>query len=197
MQQLLADPDIQRIFTAPQLPPQQSEDRTRNYQQASHTRHKTMPDLPAERKPAQSPPLQIRNNAISYDDLGGKSRASSVSEYDTNLAFQLFENEVMDATMANFIGIHLLNDLIDVGPVEEFVGLECEQQGFVDPETGAHFQLESIVRKLLTLQKRRAIIDKAIAQTDLELSKQRRSHDLVGKPKFKNHLTDGDELSVS
>ena len=57
----------------------------------------------------------------------------------------------MDATMANFIGIHLLNDLIDVGPTEELEGLECEQQGFVDPETGAHFQIESIVRKLLTL----------------------------------------------
>lgn len=43
--------------------------------------------------------------------------------------------------MANFIGIHLLNDLIDVGPTEEYDGLECEQQGFVDPETGAHFQV--------------------------------------------------------
>lgn len=35
-----------------------------------------------------------------------------------NLAFQLFDGEVMDAKMANFIGIHMLNEIIDTGMPE-------------------------------------------------------------------------------
>ena len=40
---------------------------------------------------------------------------SNESSEEANLAFQLFDGEVMDAKMANFIGIHMLNDLIDTG----------------------------------------------------------------------------------
>lgn len=40
---------------------------------------------------------------------------NSSSEEDINLAFQLFEGEEMDAKMANFIGIHMLSDLIETG----------------------------------------------------------------------------------
>ena len=55
------------------------------------------------------------------------SRCSSASEYDTNLAFQLIEGDVMDQHMANFIGIHLINDLIEVPGKEEIdMELECE-----------------------------------------------------------------------
>jgi len=42
-----------------------------------------------------------------------KNDTNSSSEEDGNLAFQLFEGEEMDAKMANFIGIHMLNDLIE------------------------------------------------------------------------------------
>jgi hypothetical protein len=38
---------------------------------------------------------------------------SQESSSDGNIAFQLFEGEVMDAKMANFIGIHMLNDLVE------------------------------------------------------------------------------------
>jgi len=37
-------------------------------------------------------------------DSGGSSE-------ETNLAFQLLDGEVMDAKMANFIGIHMLNEI--------------------------------------------------------------------------------------
>jgi len=40
---------------------------------------------------------------------------SNESSDDQNLAFQLFDGEVMDAKMANFIGIHMLNEIIDTG----------------------------------------------------------------------------------
>jgi len=38
---------------------------------------------------------------------------SQESSSDGNIAFQLFEGEVMDAKMANVIGIHMLNDLVE------------------------------------------------------------------------------------
>ena len=42
-----------------------------------------------------------------------KNDTNLSSEEDGNLAFQLFEGEEMDAKMANFIGIQMLNDLIE------------------------------------------------------------------------------------
>jgi hypothetical protein len=36
----------------------------------------------------------------------------SESEYDADLAFQLFDGEVMDADFANFVGIHMMRDMI-------------------------------------------------------------------------------------
>ena len=45
-------------------------------------------------------------------DSGGSSE-------EANLAFQLLEGEVMDAKMANFIGIHMMNEIPTYGPVPE------------------------------------------------------------------------------
>lgn len=44
-----------------------------------------------------------------------QTNSSESSSTDQNLAFQLFDGEVMDAKMANFIGIHMLNEIIDTG----------------------------------------------------------------------------------
>lgn len=40
---------------------------------------------------------------------------SNDSSEEANLAFQLFEGEEMDAKMANFIGIHMLSDIVETG----------------------------------------------------------------------------------
>ena len=40
---------------------------------------------------------------------------SNGSSEEANLAFQLFEGEEMDAKMANFIGIHMMSDIMDTG----------------------------------------------------------------------------------
>ena len=55
-----------------------------------------------------------------------KNDTNSSSEEDGNLAFQLFEGEEMDAKMANFIGIHMLNDLIEpcVDSFDKFIDYE-------------------------------------------------------------------------
>lgn len=58
-----------------------------------------------------------------------KNDTNSSSEEDGNLAFQLFEGEEMDAKMANFIGIHMLNDLIEpcVDSFDKFIDYEEDE----------------------------------------------------------------------
>ena len=45
-----------------------------------------------------------------YDNLESQPDEDSSIE---NIALQLFDGEEMNADMANFIGIHMLNDLIE------------------------------------------------------------------------------------
>ncbi len=61
-----------------------------------------------------------------------KNDTNSSSEEDGNLAFQLFEGEEMDAKMANFIGIHMLNDLIEpcVDSFDKFIGYEEDDSDY-------------------------------------------------------------------
>jgi hypothetical protein len=58
-----------------------------------------------------------------------KNDTNSSSEEDGNLALQLFEGEEMDAKMANFIGIHMLNDLIEpcVDSFDKFIDYEEDE----------------------------------------------------------------------
>jgi hypothetical protein len=51
---------------------------------------------------------------VNFDNMQVNTDSNASSD-DANLAFQLFDDEVMDAKMANFIGIHMLNDIIDTG----------------------------------------------------------------------------------
>jgi hypothetical protein len=58
-----------------------------------------------------------------------KNDTNSSSEEDGNLALQLFEGEEMDAKMANFIGIQMLNDLIEpcVDSFDKFIDYEEDE----------------------------------------------------------------------
>lgn len=57
-----------------------------------------------------------------------KNDTNSSSEEGSNLAFQLLEGEEMDAKMANFIGIHMLNDLIQPGNDGFDKWIDCEEE---------------------------------------------------------------------
>ena len=66
--------------------------------------------------------------------------------------------------MANFIGIHMLNEIIgtDVQVTESDLDRPDQYQvegQYQDPETGCHFDYQDLVRRIKILQKRRAIID--------------------------------------
>lgn len=50
---------------------------------------------------------------MNFDNMQMKTSDSLESSDDANIIFQLFEGEVMDAKMANFITIHMLNDLFE------------------------------------------------------------------------------------
>ena len=47
---------------------------------------------------------------VNFDNMLVKTDSGGSSE-EANLAFQLLDGEVMDAKMANFIGIHMLNEM--------------------------------------------------------------------------------------
>jgi hypothetical protein len=65
-----------------------------------------------------------------------KNDTNSSSEEDGNLAFQLFEGEEMDAKMANFIGIHMLNDLIEpcVDSFDKFIDYEEDDSDYYNED---------------------------------------------------------------
>jgi hypothetical protein len=85
----------------------------------------------------------------------------------------LFEGEEMNADMANFIGIHMLNDLIDPHDDVSVINDEEDENQihdkstaaqYVDPVTGAHFEYNDFVKRVFQLQQRRAVIDRAIEE---------------------------------
>ena len=67
-----------------------------------------------------------------------------------NLALQLYEGEEMNSDMANFIGIHLLNEIIE--PLEDksqdFNQKIGSAQDHFDKKTGAHFQFNVMQKKI-------------------------------------------------
>ena len=88
--------------------------------------------------------------------------------------------------MANFIGIHMLNDIIDSGVQATEPDQEQVDSQYQDPVTGCHFEYNDLVKRIKLLQKRRAVIDQAIRD---EMKEQR----VIARNKI--HLTDGDEIS--
>ena len=130
----------------------------------------------------------VGEGEVNFDNMQVNTTGSSD---ELNLAFQLFDGEVMDVQMANFMGIHMLNDITD----PTMLATDPEQQDqvdsqFQDPVTGCHFEYNDLVRRIKILQKRRAIIDEAIRE---EIKEAKRQKVLVVD---KVHLTDGDEISL-
>jgi hypothetical protein len=80
----------------------------------------------------------------------------------------------MDAEMANFMGIHMLNDNEDIKAQANMeLGLSSsssnrtsKSEQYFCPDTGAHFEFFDLNKRMRSLQKRRAIIDKAIEDED-------------------------------
>ena len=54
----------------------------------------------------------VGEGEVNFDNMQVQTTNDDESD-DGNLAFQLFDGEEMNAQMANFIGIHMLNDLVD------------------------------------------------------------------------------------
>ena len=68
--------------------------------------------------------------------------------------------------MANFIGIHMLNEIIDTG-YDDQINQQMDEGQYMDPATGAHFDYNDLVCRIKQLQKRRQIIDQAIRDENL------------------------------
>lgn len=68
--------------------------------------------------------------------------------------------------MANFIGIHMLND----GYLEgEETPVKPDQEGgltYQCPNTGSHFEYNDIIDRIKVLKEKRQIVDEAIRQED-------------------------------
>jgi hypothetical protein len=92
------------------------------------------------------------------------SQGSYKDDDDEYLTFQLCEGEEMNNEMANFIGIHMLNDgYVDGENPDE----NNDQDGGLNyqcPETGSHFEFMDLVERMRTLKQKRSIIDEAIRQ---------------------------------
>lgn len=98
--------------------------------------------------------------------VGGDEEAPT-DEDDEYLTFQLCEGEVMNNEMANFIGLHMLND----GCLESGFNTNQENdndggQTYQCPETGCHFEYTDIVNRIATLAEKRRVLDEAIRQED-------------------------------
>ena len=87
--------------------------------------------------------------------------------------------------MANFIGIHMLNDgYIDGENPSE----KPDQEGgltFQCPETGSHFEFMDLVERMRNLKQKRNIIDEAIRQESerKKLVKKQQSQKELAKQK--------------
>lgn len=100
------------------------------------------------------------------DNLRENSQDSQKDEEDEYLTFQLCEGEEMNNEMANFIGIHMLND----GYIEgEEPQDKNEQEGgltYQCPNTGSHFEFIDLIGRMRNLKQKRNVIDDAIKQED-------------------------------
>lgn len=80
---------------------------------------------------------------VNYDNMQVKTDQKTGSSEEANLAMQLLDDEVMDAKMANFIGIHNLNDIVCSDETKALPPIQDNQ--YTDPITGAHFEYHDLV----------------------------------------------------
>lgn len=104
-----------------------------------------------------SPISSIEFGKVIYDNLEPESDEESS---DDNIALQLFDGEEMNVDMANFIGIHMLNELIDptngMSPLnvpddKNQINDKNSALPFVDPVTGAHFEYNDFFKRMIML----------------------------------------------
>ena len=77
----------------------------------------------------------------------------------------------MNNEMANFIGIHMLNDGYLEG--EEPQGRDDQEGGltYQCPKTGSHFEFLDLIGRMRNLKQKRAVIDGYIKQEDIRQKK--------------------------
>ena len=111
--------------------------------------------------------MTIRSSVMSnscdliMDNLEENTEPSNAEE-DEYLTFQLCEGEEMNNEMANFIGIHMLNDGYVDGEEEPE---KAEQEGgltYQCPKSGSHFEFMDLLTRVRTLKMKRNGIDEAI-----------------------------------
>lgn len=90
---------------------------------------------------------------LNLDFLREDSHPSQKEDDDEYLTFQLCQGEEMNNEMANFIGIHMLNDGYLEG--EESPKKNDPQDGGLNyqcPDTGSHFEQKDIIKRLSILK---------------------------------------------
>jgi hypothetical protein len=93
---------------------------------------------------------------LRFDYFQEDSQVSQKEEEDEYLTFQLCEGEEMNNEMANFIGIHMLND----GQQDE--DTKQDEEGgltYQCPDTGSHFEFMDLIGRMRNLKQKRNIID--------------------------------------
>lgn len=107
---------------------------------------------------------------LDLNNLHEDSNASFKDEEEEYLTFQLCDGEEMNNEMANFIGIHMLNDgCLESG--DTGVNAEGDNDGnggltYQCPVTGSHFEHYDIVGRITLLGEKRRVLDEAIRQED-------------------------------
>lgn len=107
----------------------------------------------------------MSNSADLLFDRFEEDSQGEKDEEEEYLTFQLCEGEEMNNEMANFIGIHMLNDDIN----GEEPGDNKDQEGgltYQCPKTGSHFEYIDLLEKIRKLKQKRNYIDEAIRQED-------------------------------
>lgn len=91
---------------------------------------------------------------LMFDQFQEDSHGSKEDE-DEYLTFQLCEGEEMNNEMANFIGIHMLNDGYLEG--EEPQGKDDQEGGltYQCPKTGSHFEFLDLIGRMRNLKQKR------------------------------------------
>ena len=144
VQQLLKDPEIQKILKS-------AAQDSRNHSLERQEKQKVA------LRELNSPISSIEFGKVIYDNLESGSDEESSED---NIALQLFDGEEMNVDMANFIGIHMLNELIDPSnDMSPISGKDDNNQindknpatPFIDPDTGAHFEYNDFLKRMIML----------------------------------------------
>jgi hypothetical protein len=119
------------------------------------------------------------NSAELLFDYFQEESETSKEEEDEYLTFQLCEGEEMNNEMANFIGIHMLNDGQVDGEKESESKAADEEGGltYQCPQTGSHFEFMDLIGRMRNLRQKRAVIDEQIAEEDKRKAQSKGQND--------------------